>query len=111
MQADLESDTVCTQDYFQRYCAGHFVPGRDEVKRKLNQLAASLHFYYSEACGKEKTWRSMFLTITSDGSSHTEFAWAPLAEQDDPFLIKRAAFEYFFGGLKARPAFRAERSV
>ena len=88
---EAETGTVCTQDFFQRRYAGFYVPGRDEMKRKLNQLAASLHFYYTEACGKENTWRSMFLTVTPDGPSHTEFAWAPFSEQDDPY-------EIFFGG-------------
>ena len=97
---EAESDTVCWQDSFQRIYAnaGYYVPGRTELNNKVNQLAASLFFFYGEAMGREKVWRSMFLTITPDGSSHTEFVWAPFSEEDDYFGMKRAASEFFFGG-------------
>ncbi len=95
---EAESDTVCAQDSFQRCYVGHYVPGRDEMKKKVNQLTASVYFYCAEAWGKKKAWHSMFFTITPDGASHTEFAWAPFTEQDDPYESERAAFEYFFGG-------------
>lgn len=97
---EAETDTVCSQHSFQRIYAnaGYYVPGRDEMKRKVNQLTASIYFYCAEDWGKENAWRSMFFTITPDGSSHMEFAWAPFTEQDDPYMMERAAFEIFFGG-------------
>lgn len=98
--AEEETDTVFTQDSFQRIFAnaGYYVPGRTELNNRINQLAASMFFFCGEAFDRENVWRSMFLTVTPDGASHTEFAWAPFIEHDDPYEMVSAATDYFFGG-------------